>query len=260
MKLHEKTPGEILDALGDWCTYRVEDWWTYELCYKKSVRQYHIEAGKVTDQFHLGNFTAAESDMSVPLADPTAAGGPLRYVLQRYTGGEKCELTGGNRSAEVRFVCGRGTQALLEDVQELVSCSYVFTVSTPRLCKHPAFQDAPVPITLIKCYPELEGGSAASSSSESCAAAVGLSEEGTCEAQTDEPTILSIRDEGVDDIDIVNAERIEGVVEESNHEAVRNSSVLHNLDGEEDEEDLADGVGLNDLFNERDDDYYDDYY
>lgn len=34
----------VLDSL---CMYRIEDWWTYELCYKKHVRQFHKEQDKV---------------------------------------------------------------------------------------------------------------------------------------------------------------------------------------------------------------------
>ena len=43
----QKTPGEVLGALDTLCMYRIEDWWTYELCYKRSVRQFHKEGNKV---------------------------------------------------------------------------------------------------------------------------------------------------------------------------------------------------------------------
>ena len=38
----DKRPSELLEALDGVCFYRVEDWWTYELCYKKAVRQFHM--------------------------------------------------------------------------------------------------------------------------------------------------------------------------------------------------------------------------
>ncbi len=37
----QKDPSELLSALDSLCLYRIEDWWTYELCYKKHVRQFH---------------------------------------------------------------------------------------------------------------------------------------------------------------------------------------------------------------------------
>ena len=36
-----KHPSDLLSALDSLCLYRIEDWWTYELCYKKHVRQFH---------------------------------------------------------------------------------------------------------------------------------------------------------------------------------------------------------------------------
>lgn len=50
------------------CFYRAEEWWTYELCFKKSVRQFHKDAA-VADasdgaliQFSLGNYNAERTD------------------------------------------------------------------------------------------------------------------------------------------------------------------------------------------------------
>lgn len=50
------------------CFYRAEEWWTYELCFKKAVRQYHKEAAApdASDgaliQFSLGSFNAELTD------------------------------------------------------------------------------------------------------------------------------------------------------------------------------------------------------
>ncbi|KAG7673656.1 putative Protein OS-9-like protein [Nannochloris sp. 'desiccata'] len=150
--LQGKSPEELMDDLGEFCSYRVEEWWTYELCYKKAARQYHTENGKVTDSYILGNFSAADSNMIAPAVD-TEAGGDVKYVKQVYVGGAPCELTGGNRSAEVRFVCGRAGQTVLSEIREPESCAYIFIVSTPRLCKHPAFRDRIPAAAPIACYP-----------------------------------------------------------------------------------------------------------
>ena len=43
----DKTPSELLSMLDSLCFYRIEEWWTYELCYKKHVRQFHKDHDKV---------------------------------------------------------------------------------------------------------------------------------------------------------------------------------------------------------------------
>lgn len=49
---------------GARCFYRVEDWWTYELCYQKHVRQFHREKDVLTAEYMLGVYhqDSAETD------------------------------------------------------------------------------------------------------------------------------------------------------------------------------------------------------
>jgi protein OS-9 len=151
----EKSPEELLDGLGSWCAYRSEDWWTYELCYKKYARQFHLEGGKAVDQYVLGNFSAFAGDMSAIKVDDAAADGPRKYIEQKYTYGAPCELTGGNRSVDVRFICGKGSQqTTFVEAREPESCRYIFTISTPELCKHSQFQEPVTKFTSITCYPK----------------------------------------------------------------------------------------------------------
>ena len=35
----------LLIPLEGTCLYKTKDWWTYEICYKKSIKQYHVENG-----------------------------------------------------------------------------------------------------------------------------------------------------------------------------------------------------------------------
>ena len=44
------------------CFYRMEDWWTYELCYKKHVRQFHKEKDVLQSEFILGEYHEEASD------------------------------------------------------------------------------------------------------------------------------------------------------------------------------------------------------
>jgi hypothetical protein len=113
--------------------------------------------------------------------DPSDVTGSGRYVAQQYVGGEACELTGQLRHAEVRFTCGAGGDTLLASVKELASCSYVVTITSPRLCKHPAFQQQHEPAALIQCHPVPEAEAAAAAAAGSCAAGAA----GSCAAGAD---------------------------------------------------------------------------
>ena len=83
--------------------------------------------------------------------------------------------------SQVRFQCSPDTDSIITSLVEPRSCHYQIVVRTPRLCKHPAFQEEPTPVSVIKCYPlvppaEEEGGGGGAGQ---CAAGGG---EGTCTA------------------------------------------------------------------------------
>ena len=47
---------------GARCFYRLEDWWTYELCYQKHVRQFHREKDVLTAEYLLGVYHQHSAD------------------------------------------------------------------------------------------------------------------------------------------------------------------------------------------------------
>lgn len=226
-----------MDEQGDFCAYRIEDWWTYEVCYKKAARQYHSEGNAVLDQYHLGNYSAADSDMLVPTIDSEVAG-EMHYVRQAYLGGAPCELTGRNRSVEVRYVCGRGSQTVLTDVREPKSCAYIFTITTPRLCKHSAFQDR-IPMAVpIVCYPQLNAScSGGSGGSGECTN--GGSAAGSVVARA-----IPLLSTGEDD----EVGAVDGSKSGTSTSNSTSTAVLDE-DGDEGKEEKVDGVGLGDVFN-----------
>lgn len=175
----------------------MEDWWTYELCYQKALRQYHKGPNDALEaQYVLGRWQEQEqqdadavqvrrraaqprpgwlaragegAEEAAALGRPAPqhprlappprqvdsadVSGATPYVAHRYAGGDVCELTGQERSVEVRFTCGHGAaDTLLTSVREPASCTYVVTIATPRLCKHPGFQAAPREPALITCH------------------------------------------------------------------------------------------------------------
>ncbi|KAK9098534.1 hypothetical protein Syun_025579 [Stephania yunnanensis] len=142
-----KTPDELLEVLKEECLYRQEGWWSYEFCYHKQLRQFHVEDDKAVQEFVLGVYdaeaTAAfnqnHSDVSI-LKDPRSKDASQRYHAHQYTNGTICDLTGQPRATEVRFVCSE-PRVMISSITELSTCKYALTIQSPMLCKHPMFKE-----------------------------------------------------------------------------------------------------------------------
>eukprot|EP00873_Tetraselmis_striata_P016506 jgi/Tetstr1/436770/TSEL_025550.t1 len=147
-----KPPSAYLAGLASTCFYRVEGWWTYELCYKKRIRQYHQDHETITSEFVLGNFDEVSSE-KLELAVAEGAPESSAYFAQRYGSGTPCDLTGTPRETEVRYVCSADSANVVSSIKEPSTCSYVLTFQTPLLCKHPAFRKKVVAATPIYCNP-----------------------------------------------------------------------------------------------------------
>lgn len=52
----------MLSKTGARCFYRLEDWWTYELCYEKHVRQFHREKDVLSSEYLLGVYEGEPQD------------------------------------------------------------------------------------------------------------------------------------------------------------------------------------------------------
>ncbi|RUS90049.1 hypothetical protein EGW08_002162, partial [Elysia chlorotica] len=151
---------EMLRPMSDKaCLFKAKDWWSYEFCYGKYIRQFHMEDGDIKgnviylgyyqDDFNWNNETARDARMKSKTSQS-------RYHSQKYSLGTKCDLTGQMRQAEVRFVCEENSEDYLSRVDESETCVYTVTVMTSRICRHP-YLKAParrkaVPIT---CNPLL---------------------------------------------------------------------------------------------------------
>uniref|UniRef100_A0A7N0V8J8 Protein OS9-like domain-containing protein n=1 Tax=Kalanchoe fedtschenkoi TaxID=63787 RepID=A0A7N0V8J8_KALFE len=88
-KINLKTPDELLDGLKDICLLRQEGWWTYEFCFKKTLRQLHLEDEKTVQEYVLGVFdaeaTANRSDSDVPShTDPQSSDAPHMFRFSLY--------------------------------------------------------------------------------------------------------------------------------------------------------------------------------
>eukprot|EP00198_Chlamydomonas_reinhardtii_P007020 XP_001696356.1 predicted protein [Chlamydomonas reinhardtii] len=175
----QKTPHELLEAMSALCLYRQEGLWTYEMCYKKHVRQFRQDASGRNEDFSCGKYTGDEEQNSSILLDASSTAVPIRYVSHVFSGGAKCTMTGAERTAEVRFTClPDTTDNVLVSIKEFPTCNYVFVVTTPFLCKHPLFKPAADKNVAIKCEPipsAADGEEDAAQAQESDTAAGGRS-------------------------------------------------------------------------------------
>ena len=161
--------GSLLRPLTDSCFYRLEGWWTYELCFMKSMRQFHQEkiqstAGvdsareetRVTQDYQLGLYWLPERQRHASDATPNAEApafdaadfrGELgydlktnrRYFAQKYGNGSRCDITGNPREVELRVWCEPSEPTHIVGIEEISTCHYVVQFRTNLLCKHPAF-------------------------------------------------------------------------------------------------------------------------
>ncbi|KAK7104253.1 endoplasmic reticulum lectin 1-like isoform X2 [Littorina saxatilis] len=155
------------------CSYRLESYWTYELCHGKHLRQYHEakEQGKKTklQEYFLGfgdpNFagTAAGSDTTdqadgtPPPADANVKsrridGVDLPYYEVTMKEGTPCDLTGKPRLTRVLYVCQPDGHGEVYEMKETSTCEYEVMVLVSVLCSHPHFRPKNPPMNKISCH------------------------------------------------------------------------------------------------------------
>ena len=133
------------------CLYKTKDWWTYEVCFKRHVRQYHVENERPVGEIMVLGVHDAIKDNYDDINKTTT------FLPQWYTNGTNCDLTGSPRKTELRFICNEAAlQDFIGDIFEPQSCEYTIVIHTSRLCSlpwlRPAAEPTPLPIT---CHPLL---------------------------------------------------------------------------------------------------------
>ncbi|KAG8514158.1 Protein OS-9 [Galemys pyrenaicus] len=152
---------ELLSPMKDApCLLKTKDWWTYEFCYGRHIQQYHMEDSEIKGEIlYLGYYQSA-FDWDDETAKASKQHRLKRYHSQSYGNGSKCDLNGKPREAEVRFLCDEGAGVsgdYIDRVDEPLSCSYVLTIRTPRLCPHPLLRPPPSAAPqAILCHPALQ--------------------------------------------------------------------------------------------------------
>uniref|UniRef100_A0AAV2M6D6 Endoplasmic reticulum lectin n=1 Tax=Knipowitschia caucasica TaxID=637954 RepID=A0AAV2M6D6_KNICA len=133
------------------CLLKTKDWWTYEFCNGKHIKQYHIEDTEVKGEVLFLGYYESDFDWTNETAKASKQHKLKRYHSQTYVNGSKCDLNGGPRTAEVRFVCEEASSDFLFRVDEPQSCRYVLTVHTSRTCLHPQLRPPSAKLQPIVC-------------------------------------------------------------------------------------------------------------
>lgn len=160
-----QTPRQLLQPLYQLrsCTYRIEMYWTYELCHGRYLLQYHEEKDvtrKISRQeYYLGQYmadsVAADEEKFDPMNPPNrkVEDQLLPYYPVRYIQGTVCDITKKPRVTTVQYVCVEGSKNQIYSFEEVSSCEYEIVVLTPRLCSHPAFKMEEKKELDVACYP-----------------------------------------------------------------------------------------------------------
>ncbi|KAG6260930.1 hypothetical protein E4U49_004404 [Claviceps purpurea] len=177
---------ELINDLEDSCLYYASGWWSYSFCKNREITQFHAISVSAHNQvpkrdpngqeYVLGQVpslpaTAEDRQLNKRRNDDVDAAPPRAelqikddqpYLVQRLEGGTICDLTGKERTVEVQYQCVPGLDHdRIGWIKEVVTCSYIMMVDTPRLCSDVAFQP-PVEKTAnpIRCQLISDGGDA----------------------------------------------------------------------------------------------------
>ncbi|CAH2232700.1 jg5324 [Pararge aegeria aegeria] len=149
------------------CSYRLETYWSYEVCHGRYVRQYHEEreAKSVkTQEFFLGTWNEADQSKledSWKLAAESketpkttkVEGQLLPYVEMVMGSGTQCDLNDKARLTRVLYVCYNYGRHEIYSLKETATCEYEIIILSPLLCQHPQFKPKVVDENIISCLP-----------------------------------------------------------------------------------------------------------
>lgn len=160
-------PFDLVSSLfsASTCSYRVESYWTYEVCHGTYIKQYHEDREGKTIKLHeyiLGKWDKTKmAELSEKLSD--AEGEKLRtikiegvnlpYFEMEMTDGTFCELSQEHRTTKVLYVCYPDGKNEVFSIKETSTCNYEVVILTPTLCVHPNFNPKGAVDNTINCIP-----------------------------------------------------------------------------------------------------------
>lgn len=158
---------ELLEPMfiGDVCSYRIESYWTYEICHGNYIKQYHEERdGKSSklQEYYLGRWTKKmtedlkkqmEENKDEKLKYKKIDGLNLPYFEVEMIDGTICDLNEEPRVTRVLYVCYTHGKNEVYSIKETSSCNYEIIVLTPSLCLHPKYKIQESTENSIDCVP-----------------------------------------------------------------------------------------------------------
>lgn len=172
------SPLELLSPLftQSSCSYRLESYWTYEVCHGRFIRQYHEdrEGKKVKlQEYFLGKWEAAHLKGMLEGAKQNDGVAEERVPLKKIDGvnlpyyeivmgnGTLCDLNQNKpRETKILYVCYIHGKHEIFSLKETSTCQYEITILSPLLCNHPKYKPQESEENRINCVP-LDGATPA---------------------------------------------------------------------------------------------------
>lgn len=165
------TPFELVSTIfsAATCSYRIESYWTYEVCHGNYIKQFHEDregSSAKVQEYHLGKWDKEKTAEIINQSKELDAsrkpekfktirmdGVNLPYLEVEMTDGTFCELNGEHRVTTIQYVCYRHGKNEVYSLKEVSTCSYEVVILTPALCIHPSFNQKEASDNSISCFP-----------------------------------------------------------------------------------------------------------
>lgn len=154
------------------CSYRLESYWTYEVCHGRYIRQYHEdrEGKKVKlQEYTLGRWDEklyerslaavkeVEKDKHSQIPVKKIDNVNLPYVEILMGNGTLCDLNKNKpRQTKVLYVCYIHGKHEVYSLKETSTCQYEIVILSPLVCGHPKYKPKEIGENKINCA-SLEG-------------------------------------------------------------------------------------------------------
>ncbi|KAL9923660.1 endoplasmic reticulum lectin 1 isoform X3 [Glossina fuscipes] len=162
----ELSPLTLLKPILYTYSYRIEAYWSYEICHGHYVRQYHEERdGKNVkfQEYYLGKWNSDETEKlqkeweenrkaNIKYKTTKIDNVKYPYFEMVLTDGTMCDIIDAPRTTTVRYVCYPHGKNDIYSFKETSSCNYEAIILTPVLCVLPAFHPEESKEISIKCF------------------------------------------------------------------------------------------------------------